>query len=284
MYLQICIQMTIVNFNLRNIVVIAACLAVTTIFLGCDSSENEPKAIEITNEQALTQDVFADETEGRSGVQITTTSAWTSRIEDAETLSTTKSDASQLRAAAAPDWISISPDHGDKAGSYTIQITLAPNTSEANRSAVITIICNDTKITISVTQKNVKEDGKTLTTKDLLLAHPWRLIKQIQAYPDTPENNREETMSEVVSLSADGKITNSNGQNTGLTYTLSGNNITITGLGEAREPMTFKITQLTDYDLEFIGEFTGTGSHVAPGGSVTNYTYTWTWRWIFIKP
>jgi hypothetical protein len=275
---QTFIQMTKVNFNLRNIAAIAVCLAATTVFLGCDPSENEPKAIEITNEQALTQEVFAGETKGKSGVQITTTGAWTSRIEDAETLRATTSNTPELRAETTPDWISISPDHGDKAGNYTIQITLAPNISGANRSAVIRIICGDTEITISVTQKNVTEDGKPLTTQDLLLAHPWRLIKQIYSYPESPEDNFEKTMNEVISFSADGKIIGDSLQTNSLqnlTYTLSENNII---LGDSL--ITCDITKLTDHDLEFIGKTTETWE------TVDNEIRTLLviLSWIFVKP
>jgi hypothetical protein len=49
-------------------------------FSGCDPKETDPKAIEVSNQAALTQEVFADQTQGNSGVNITTTGAWTSSI------------------------------------------------------------------------------------------------------------------------------------------------------------------------------------------------------------
>ena len=140
------------RFFLRNVATIVACLAVLTLFSGCGKDKaDDPKPITVANNGQLTQTVFADKTEGASGVNITTTGAWTSSI--AETAATR---------ASAPAWISISPESGDKAGQYNIVITLTPNTTRADRTAVITISCAGTEITITVTQKKEKEDGTTL--------------------------------------------------------------------------------------------------------------------------
>lgn len=46
----------------------------------------------------------------------------------------------------------LDPDHGG-AGSYTVNIILDPNYTGEARSAVITIICGDTQITVTVTQE-----------------------------------------------------------------------------------------------------------------------------------
>lgn len=76
---------------------------------------------------------------GSSSIRFTTLAAWNASIRE------TRSE--------TPDWISISPDHGDTAGSYTIEITLQPNTGTEARTAVITITCGSTQIEISITQK-----------------------------------------------------------------------------------------------------------------------------------
>ena len=152
------------SFFLRNVATTVACLAVLTLFSGCGKDKaDDPKPITVANNGQLTQTVFADKTEGASGVNITTTGAWTSSI--SETAATR---------ASAPAWISISPDNGDKAGQYNIVITLVPNTTGADRTAVITISCEGTEITITVTQKKEKEDG-TIPT-DL------KLVKRIDEF------------------------------------------------------------------------------------------------------
>lgn len=48
-------------------------------------------------------------------VSFTTTGAWTSQVVPVSTK------------GAQPMWVSISPDHGDEAGTYTLEITLEPN-------------------------------------------------------------------------------------------------------------------------------------------------------------
>ena len=56
--------------------------------------------------------------------------------------------------------MTVSPDHGDAAGDYTISISLGVNTSGQDRKAIITIECGGTRITITVEQKGTTEDGK----------------------------------------------------------------------------------------------------------------------------
>ncbi|MDR2424523.1 MAG: BACON domain-containing protein, partial [Prevotellaceae bacterium] len=104
----------------------------------------------------LTQTVYADKTTGKSSVNITTTGAWTSSIAEAP-----------ATRAAAPTWISISPSSGNAAGAYAIAVTLEPNYSGDDRSAVITISCEGQQIVINLTQTSKKEDGTTLQKKYL---------------------------------------------------------------------------------------------------------------------
>ena len=101
--------------------------------------------IKVPDTRQLEQTVSADDTQSARGVTFTTEGAWTSTI--AETR------------AEAPSWISISPDHGDAAGSYTLKITLQPNTSEEARTAKIIITCGTSKIEITVTQEGTGESG-----------------------------------------------------------------------------------------------------------------------------
>lgn len=96
--------------------------------------------IKVPDTRQLEQTVTADDTQTARGVTFTTEGAWTSTI-------------AEKTRAEAPDWIGISPDHGDAAGSYTLKITLQPNDSEESRTATIVINCGTSKIEITVTQE-----------------------------------------------------------------------------------------------------------------------------------
>lgn len=115
----------------------------TALLASCNDKDNDYSGdfgqIKVPDTSQLEQTVTADETQAAQGVTFTTEGAWTSAI-------------TQTR-AEAPDWITISPDHGDAAGSYTIKITLDSNSSEETRTAKIVISCGTSKIEINVTQE-----------------------------------------------------------------------------------------------------------------------------------
>ncbi|NDV80316.1 BACON domain-containing carbohydrate-binding protein [Dysgonomonas sp. 511] len=132
-------------------------LLILCLFAACsdsDSEEDEKKTIEVPSDQQLNQAVFADETAGNSEIKFTTTGVWTSTIEENSTKSTKESS------SETTDWISITPNGGDKAGDYTIAINLIPNYTGFERSAVINIICGKEKISISISQSGVTEEGE----------------------------------------------------------------------------------------------------------------------------
>ena len=123
----------------------------STVLVLTSCEGKEPKDIMVENEAALTQTSFADETSGKSGVTFVTSGAWTSTITEGPTKSTKTETTS---------WVSISPGRGDAAGTYTIIISLEPNTTGEDRKATITISCNGMDITIAVTQKGVSVNDK----------------------------------------------------------------------------------------------------------------------------
>jgi len=154
-----------VRFNLSRVVAIATCLAVTTMFSGCDDKNDEPTNITVGNRDALTQTVYADEKP--LAVSFETKGAWTSSISEGTSKSTVS-------------WISITPDSGNEAGEYTITIVLAPNDTGKDRSAVITISCDGTNISVNVTQKATNKDGTpydpNVTSKGDVYVAGWELI------------------------------------------------------------------------------------------------------------
>lgn len=121
----------------------------TALLASCsdkgDDHSGDFGQIKVPDTRQLEQTVTADDTQAAQGVTFTTEGAWTSSI--AETR------------AGAPSWITISPDHGDAAGSYTLKITLQPNDSKESRTAKIVITCGTSKIEITVTQEGTGESG-----------------------------------------------------------------------------------------------------------------------------
>jgi hypothetical protein len=127
-------------------------LIVTMLFTNCGKEETG-LTIVVTDWESITQTLYADETDGGSS-SFYTTGAWTSVI--------TTSLSSGLQPEEPPSWVSVSPDHGDVAGDYTITITFERNTTGEDRTAVIRILCGEKEYIIDITQKGTKEDGTLL--------------------------------------------------------------------------------------------------------------------------
>lgn len=106
---------------------------------ACSDDDNNTRQIEVADESELEQTLSGDQR--TSTLSFVAASDWTSTV--SETTPTTKS---------ADSWLKLDPDHGG-AGSYTINIILEPNETGETRSAVITISCGGTQITVSVTQE-----------------------------------------------------------------------------------------------------------------------------------
>ena len=139
-------------------------LAASVIFTGCRTDDSyipyvpdpDPppptEYIEVANPDALEQTVYADEEVATSTVEFTTLAPWESSIDVPPTTTATRS---------ATDWVSISPESGG-IGEYEITITLTPNTTGTDRSVIITITSGGSSITITITQRYVREDGTIL--------------------------------------------------------------------------------------------------------------------------
>ena len=200
--------------------------------------------IKVPDTRQLEQTVSADDTQTAQGVTFTTKGAWTSSI--AETR------------AGAPSWITISPDHGDAAGSYTIKITLEPNPSEKARTAKIVITCGTSKIEITVTQE-AGEEGQDPDEPTL----PRGRLAKITEYDD----GKLESTAEIVYDQTGGQIgrivsiTMRDGNNSDLieSYTFS-----YTGDSKMRFTETY-----TDKDTySHVWDCQGTFSSDRPGGKI----------------
>ena len=117
-----------------------AAVAVLVMLVSCDQIiGGDGKLIIDPVEDALLEQTVGSTALAAEGVTFTTTGAWTSQVVPA-----TK--------GSEPMWVSISPDHGDEAGTYTITISLEANDTGEDRKADIIITCGGQKITISITQ------------------------------------------------------------------------------------------------------------------------------------
>jgi len=138
------------------------CVILAGAFIGFNAcsgdDEDDNKSIEVVAGQQLTQNVYADEEKGSSGVSFSTKGAWTSSI--AETTAKSGQKSEMPSNSSSPNWVSITPDRGDKGGDYTISINLEPNYTGEKRSVTITIRCNGETIEIKVTQDAITKDGE----------------------------------------------------------------------------------------------------------------------------
>lgn len=118
-------------------------LAALVLLAACGDDEKDYSGvfgqIRVSDTRELKQTAGADATQAPKGVTFTTEASWTSSIV-------------QTR-AEAPDWVSITPDHGDGAGTYTVRIVLDTNPYEEARTARIAIESGPSRIEIVVTQE-----------------------------------------------------------------------------------------------------------------------------------
>ena len=131
------------NFKLqrKNLVSVAVFMLFGAM-ISCDNRENEPKSITVENVTALTQVVFADETVGKSDITFVTTGAWISTI--------TERTSKSAEEVGVPAWISINPENGDEAGSYTVVL------NAANEALVKLFL--DRKISFLDIQNNIEKE------------------------------------------------------------------------------------------------------------------------------
>ncbi|MDR1527842.1 MAG: RagB/SusD family nutrient uptake outer membrane protein [Dysgonamonadaceae bacterium] len=123
-------------------------LLTTVLFYACDRKEEISDSITVNDGQVLTQIIYADELQGQSAINFTTIGTWIASVSE------------PAYPDKKPTWISISPDNGSEAGNYTLSISVEPNLTRTERTAVITISCEQKSVEISVTQKATKRNGE----------------------------------------------------------------------------------------------------------------------------
>lgn len=129
-----------------------ACIMLLSFAACSDDDNGTGKDIELTGGTQTSQTIYADEINGAAdGIKFSTTGAWQATVSEL-----------QLRTASdnAVDWLTLSQYNGDKAGDYTLTLTLKENYSGKDRKAEIKIISGNSSITITVEQKGTTESGE----------------------------------------------------------------------------------------------------------------------------
>ena len=135
-------------------------------FAACsnDPGGDDKNAIHLTPGTPTSYRLYADETSLSANISFSTESAWHATV-------------SETRASEV-NWITLSPDHGDAAGDYTVSITLAVNTSGANRKATVSFESGGTKVKITIEQQATTAEGD-IPGEGTGPATPKKLISQI---------------------------------------------------------------------------------------------------------
>ena len=155
-------------------------------FIACsdDNGGDGDKDIQLAPGTPKDYTIFADETSGTpsEGISFTTTGPWRATVAE------TRADVS-----GGSSWVTVSPNHGDAAGDYTITITLEVNTTGKDRRATVMIECGGTKITITVEQKGTTEEGEIPDDGDEPAVPARLLISEMKSYskknPDQSYSN-----------------------------------------------------------------------------------------------
>jgi hypothetical protein len=132
----------------KIIISLLSLLWTAILFSACGPKDDISDPVVINDNQTLTQFVYADELQGQSAINFVAQGKWIASVSE------------QTHPDKKPEWISVNPDNGDNAGSYTMSIDLEPNPTRAERTAIITISCQQKNVEISVTQKATKRNGE----------------------------------------------------------------------------------------------------------------------------
>ena len=138
-----------------------------TLIVSCDVATN----IKDYDKSKLNITLYADDTEVEGGFTFTSTEAWSTYIEY-------KSD--------DEGWITIDPTGGN-AGEVAINITLEENLSGETRTAIVHILCGESNLNITVTQKssNNPDDDDNGGDEPALRQTSYGINKIIQTIDDS---------------------------------------------------------------------------------------------------
>lgn len=144
-------------------------MAFSTIqFTACSNDDsNEPKQeITLSENTQKQQTIYADNANAPEGISFEANGPWKATVKE---ISAARADNNGI------EWLSLSQYEGG-AGKITLNLIIKENNTGNDRKAEITIICGNSKITISVEQKATLENGNL---PDGPIINKSKLIKKI---------------------------------------------------------------------------------------------------------
>lgn len=120
---------------------------------SCNSGENTPSGITVTNQDEFVKAFSAEGTS--ASINFNAEGDWSASV--------------STKDSNGENWIDINPKSGKAGENQTINITISENTGGEERSATITIISGDITVTITITQNGSKEgEGNVNPDKSLI--------------------------------------------------------------------------------------------------------------------
>ena len=118
-------------------------LFLLTAIVACSDSDEQPQTLVLDKGTSTSQSIYADETTSDRGISFYAAEPWKATIADI------------TRAQA--EWIRLSQYSGG-AGSFTLTLTIDPNTTGKDRKAEIRIESGASVITITIEQKGITRE------------------------------------------------------------------------------------------------------------------------------
>ena len=173
-------------------------------FAACSSDDEEPVTNNLSFAEGVKNEViYKDEVSISKGLTFTAPAAWNAVVND---ISKAKSRADQ----GDCDWLKLDKYYGE-AGTFTLHLTIEPNTGETTRTAKIIIKCNGTEISMIVEQKNVTKEEEENGGEVIPEA---KFISQISFFRDHNARkfnftyDKEGRINKIIRAYADNKVSN----------------------------------------------------------------------------
>ncbi|MDR0546044.1 MAG: hypothetical protein LBG77_00415 [Dysgonamonadaceae bacterium] len=151
------------HFNLRNLATIVACHVVMSIFPACEPSNSEDNSSEVALSKT---ELEFGAIGGTETVSVASKKAWTATV------------------SGEVDWVTIDPVVGIDKDDVTV--TVAANTSEDERSAIVTFVTKSDTKTLKITQ----EGGEMIADGTMINGVVWarRNVDAPGTFAATPES------------------------------------------------------------------------------------------------
>ena len=134
-----------------------AIFSMIVLFSSCEGTDDMTSSLTGYDKGKLSQEIFADETEGKGAFAFTASEAWNISIDE------------KIKTATDNSWITVSPMNGE-AGEHTITIKLEINYTGEDRVAKINIHAGGSTIAITVEQKGTTAENEKPDAHKVILS------------------------------------------------------------------------------------------------------------------